>query len=70
MLLPTVSTNTFAGLMEALAAEPFNGKADLPELAAALHYEADELLSVAETLRRMLGTRSPRCGPTSSWWRA
>ncbi|MDB5444268.1 MAG: nitrate transporter ATP-binding protein [Phenylobacterium sp.] len=51
MLLPQVSTNTFAGLMEAVAGEPFNGRADLPELAAALHYEADELFGVAETLQ-------------------
>lgn len=51
MLLPTISTNTFAGLMEALAAEPFKGAADLPELGAALHYEADDLLELAETLQ-------------------
>jgi NitT/TauT family transport system ATP-binding protein len=53
MVLPQVSTNTFAGLMEALAAEPFNGRADLPELARSLHYEADELFGVAETLQLM-----------------
>jgi NitT/TauT family transport system ATP-binding protein len=53
MLLPQVSTNTMAGLMEALAADPFNGRADLPELASALLYEADELFPVAETLQLM-----------------
>ncbi|THD80975.1 MAG: nitrate/sulfonate/bicarbonate ABC transporter ATP-binding protein [Phenylobacterium sp.] len=53
MLLPEISTNALAGLMEAVAAEPFGGKADLPELAAALHYEADELFGVAETLQLM-----------------
>jgi NitT/TauT family transport system ATP-binding protein len=53
MLLPQVSTNTMAGLMEALAAQPFRGRADLPELAAALHYEADDLFPVAETLQLM-----------------
>jgi NitT/TauT family transport system ATP-binding protein len=53
MLLPRVSTNTLAGLMEALAAERFKGRADLPELAAELHYEADELFGVAETLQLM-----------------
>jgi NitT/TauT family transport system ATP-binding protein len=53
MVLPQVSTNTLAGLMETLAAEPFNGRADLPELAAALHYEADELFGVGETLQLM-----------------
>lgn len=53
MLLPQVSTNTLSGLMEAVAAEPFRGKADLPELAEDLLYEADELLRVAETLQLM-----------------
>ena len=33
MVLPEVSTNLLAGLMETLAGEPFNGKADLPEIA-------------------------------------
>jgi NitT/TauT family transport system ATP-binding protein len=51
MALPRVSTNTMAGLMEAVAAEPFKGKADLPELASILQYEADELFGVAETLQ-------------------
>jgi NitT/TauT family transport system ATP-binding protein len=53
MLLPKISTNTIAGLMEALAAEPFKGRADLPELAAELHYDADDLFRVAETLQLM-----------------
>jgi NitT/TauT family transport system ATP-binding protein len=53
MLLPQVSTNTLAGLMEAVAAEPFKGKADLPELAQDLLYEADDLFPVAETLQLM-----------------
>jgi NitT/TauT family transport system ATP-binding protein len=53
MVLPRVSTNTLAGLMEAVAADPFKGKADLPELARVLHYEADELFGVAETLQLM-----------------
>jgi NitT/TauT family transport system ATP-binding protein len=53
MVLPDVSTNTLAGLMEALAAEPFNGRADLPDLASVLLYEADELFGVAETLQLM-----------------
>jgi NitT/TauT family transport system ATP-binding protein len=51
MVLPRVSTNTMAGLMEAVSAQPFNGKADLPDLAEALHFEADELFAVAETLQ-------------------
>src|ERR1700689_2990253 len=32
-VLPHVSSNVLAGLMEAVAAAPFNGKADLPEIA-------------------------------------
>jgi NitT/TauT family transport system ATP-binding protein len=46
-----VGTNQMAGLMEALAGEPYNGRADLPALAAALQYEADELLPLGETLQ-------------------
>lgn len=51
MALPRVSTNSLAGLMEALAAAPYNGKADLPQLAADTHYEADELFPIAEVLQ-------------------
>jgi NitT/TauT family transport system ATP-binding protein len=40
-----------SGLIETLAAAPFNGKADLPVLADELHLEADELFPVAETLQ-------------------
>jgi NitT/TauT family transport system ATP-binding protein len=46
-----VGTNQMAGLMEALAGQPYNGHADLPALAAALQYEADELLPLGETLQ-------------------
>ncbi|ESQ86127.1 hypothetical protein AEAC466_02750 [Asticcacaulis sp. AC466] len=53
MALPRTSTNTLAGLMEAISADPYNGKADLPELASALHYEADELFPIAEVLQLM-----------------
>lgn len=51
MVLPRVSTNSLAGLMEALTAPPYNGKADLPQLAADTHYEADELFPIAEVLQ-------------------
>jgi NitT/TauT family transport system ATP-binding protein len=51
MVLPRVSTNTMAGLMETVSAPPFNGQAHLPDLAGALHYEADELFPVAEILQ-------------------
>ncbi|SLM62707.1 MULTISPECIES: ABC transporter ATP-binding protein [Dickeya] len=51
MVLPRVSTNSLSGLIEALQAAPYAGKADLPELANELHYTADELFPVAETLQ-------------------
>ena len=42
-ILPRVSANLLSGLLEALAAAPFNGKADLPVLADELHMEGDDL---------------------------
>ena len=51
MVLPRVSTNTMAGLMETVNGPPFNGQAHLPDLARALHYEADELFPIAEILQ-------------------
>lgn len=48
--LHPVGTNLMSGLMETLYAAPYNGRADLPALAAALQYEADELLPLGETL--------------------
>jgi NitT/TauT family transport system ATP-binding protein len=51
--LPNVSSNLLAGLMEAVAAAPFNGNADLPKIASDLHMDADELFPVAETLQMM-----------------
>ena len=50
-ILPQVGTNLLSGLMEAVAAPPFNGKADLPEIASDLQMEIDELFPVAETLQ-------------------
>jgi NitT/TauT family transport system ATP-binding protein len=52
--LHPVGTNIMAGLMETLYNPPYEGRADLPALAAALQYEADELLPLGETLS-MLG---------------
>src|ERR1700678_2151916 len=52
-VLPHVSSNVLAGLMEAVAAAPFNGKADLPEIASDLTMEIDELFPVAETLQML-----------------
>ena len=51
MALPRVSTNRLAGLMEALAGPPYNGKADLPDIAATLQMEVDDLFPVVETLQ-------------------
>jgi NitT/TauT family transport system ATP-binding protein len=51
MILPRVSTNTLAGLLEALIVPPYNGKADLPHLAGTLQLEIDELFPAAETLQ-------------------
>jgi NitT/TauT family transport system ATP-binding protein len=49
--LPRVSANLFSGLIETLAAAPYNGKADLPVLADELHMEGDELFPVAEAMQ-------------------
>lgn len=51
--LPRVSSNLLSGLMETVAAEPLNGKADLPEIASRLQMEIDDLFPVAETLQMM-----------------
>jgi NitT/TauT family transport system ATP-binding protein len=50
-VLPHVGSNILSGLMEAVAAAPFKGKADLPEIASDLQMEIDELFPVAETLQ-------------------
>ena len=52
--LHPVGTNLMAGLLETLRGQPYNGRADLPALAAALQFEVDELLPLGETLS-MLG---------------
>jgi len=49
--LPLVSTNMMAGLTETVAAAPYHGKADLPEIARTLQLEVDELFPVAEVLQ-------------------
>lgn len=51
MILPPVSTNLLAGLMEAVAGAPYDGQADLPPLASALALEIDDLFPIAETLQ-------------------
>ena len=51
MVLPDISTNLLSGLLEAIAAEPYHGRADLPPLAANLQMEVDDLFPIAETLQ-------------------
>jgi NitT/TauT family transport system ATP-binding protein len=52
MMLPRVSPNLLAGMLETIAAPPFkDGRADLPLLADELHMEIDDLFPVAETLQ-------------------
>jgi NitT/TauT family transport system ATP-binding protein len=46
-----VSPSLIAGLIEAVAAAPYNGKADLPDIASDLQLEVDELFPVAEALQ-------------------
>jgi NitT/TauT family transport system ATP-binding protein len=52
-VLPHVSSNLLAGLMETVASAPFHGMADLPKIASDLQMEIDELFPVAETLQMM-----------------
>jgi len=51
MLLPHVSSNVLSGLIETLAAPPYNGHADLPVLASQLQLEADEIFHLGESLQ-------------------
>jgi NitT/TauT family transport system ATP-binding protein len=52
-ILPRVSANLLSGLLETLAAEPYNGKADLPVIAELLHMEADDLFPVSDALQML-----------------
>lgn len=51
MVLPRVSTNSLAGLIEEVDGTPFDGSANMAELADSLQLDVDELLSIAETLQ-------------------
>jgi NitT/TauT family transport system ATP-binding protein len=51
MILPEVSMGLISGLLEAVSAPPYSGKADLPEIASDLQMEIDELFPVVETLQ-------------------
>jgi NitT/TauT family transport system ATP-binding protein len=48
--LPHIELNVLFGLMEAVAADPYDGHADLPALAASLQMEIDDLFPVADIL--------------------
>ena len=49
--LPRVSPNQLSGLMEALMASPYNGRADIPELDQALGMGTEDVLHLVEALR-------------------
>src|SRR6202012_708390 len=49
--LTHVSPNQISGLIEALAAPPYDGKADLPDIAYEQELEVDELFPVAEAMQ-------------------
>jgi NitT/TauT family transport system ATP-binding protein len=51
MPLIHVSPNQISGLIEALAAMPYDGKADLPDIAYEQELEVDELFPVAEAMQ-------------------
>ena len=51
LALPLVSTNSLAGMLEEIAAPPYDGRADLPHLANSLQLEVDDLFPLAETLQ-------------------
>ncbi len=51
--LPLVSTNVMSGLMETIAAKPYDGRADLPEIARTLQLDVDELFPIAEMLQHL-----------------
>lgn len=51
MQLPRISSNLISGLIETIAGGPYEGRADLPEIASELHMEIDELFPVADTLQ-------------------
>ncbi|MCE0744388.1 nitrate/sulfonate/bicarbonate ABC transporter ATP-binding protein [Acetobacter sicerae] len=49
--IAAVSVGSMVGLIEALAAPPVNGRADLPLLAAKAHLELDDLFPLVEALQ-------------------
>jgi NitT/TauT family transport system ATP-binding protein len=51
MVLRHVSSNVLSGLIETLAAPPYDGRADLPVLAGHLQLEADDIFHFGESLQ-------------------
>jgi NitT/TauT family transport system ATP-binding protein len=51
LAMPLVSTNSLAGMLEEIAAPPYDGQADLPHLADSLQLEVDDLFPLGETLQ-------------------
>ncbi|WP_293940554.1 nitrate/sulfonate/bicarbonate ABC transporter ATP-binding protein [Sphingomonas sp.] len=51
MVLPRVSTNSLAGLIEEVDGTPFEGRASMADLADSLQLEIDDLFPIAETLQ-------------------
>ena len=49
--LDSISTNLLAGFLEALAKPPFDGRADLPQLADDLQMEIDDLFPLSESVQ-------------------
>ncbi|HYL04145.1 MAG TPA: nitrate/sulfonate/bicarbonate ABC transporter ATP-binding protein [Steroidobacteraceae bacterium] len=52
-VLTHVSSNVLQGLLEAVYAPPYDGKADLPAIAAEGHLEVDDLFPAAEALQML-----------------
>ncbi len=52
-VLTHVSSNVLIGLIETVAATPYDGKADLPVIAEEQHLEVDELFPAAEALQML-----------------
>lgn len=51
MVLPRVSTNALAGLIEEVDGTPYEGRASLADMADESQLEADELFPIAETMQ-------------------
>jgi NitT/TauT family transport system ATP-binding protein len=51
MALTHVSSNVLSGFIEAIAAPPYNGRADLPHLADDFQMEIDDLFPITEALQ-------------------